>query len=410
MELVPPQVDAARRTLWTGLLVFRWVFYAWMVVAATALVMRFDRSPWSDTLSLLGVIATGVWTVWLSVDAHQERRETPYVDLALAVALILVSSLVVPSGQVVESTFYAVAYPSNAALLWGAAKGPVGGLFAGVVLSAALVIGRPLNGVDLASSDAVLSLVNGCVYYLAAGAATGVFSLLFTRWAAEFQRLEGEAIRDRERAAKLAERRALEREIHDSVLHELASIVGRGQRLIDEDAVSTDGLAKLLDHVRRQHRALQALVTREPEEPPEGYVVFGERLERIAADVDELAVTVSVATAAGASVRLPVHHADELAAAVEQALDNVVKHACATQATVFLDVGDDEVIVSIRDNGTGFVYEEAALAAAGKAGILRSMKGRMADLGGRMRIQSRPDLGTEVEFRIPAPREKGVNT
>ena len=31
MELVPPQVERARRTLWIGLLVFRWAFFVWMV-------------------------------------------------------------------------------------------------------------------------------------------------------------------------------------------------------------------------------------------------------------------------------------------------------------------------------------------------------------------------------------------
>jgi signal transduction histidine kinase len=68
---------------------------------------------------------------------------------------------------------------------------------------------------------------------------------------------------------------------------------------------------------------------------------------------------------------------------------------------VFADVEDSWVIVSVRDNGTGFVYEERDLRAAGKAGLLKSMKGRVEDLGGRMRVRTAPGAGTEVEFRVP---------
>lgn len=400
VELVPPHVEQARRTLWTGLLVFRWAFYVLMVFNAITLIARFNRSIPSDALTWLGVVVAGAWTVWLTIDAHQERPETPYVDVVIAVGLILASSFVVPQGAVTgRKLFYAVAYPSNAALLCGAARGPVGGLSAGLVLSIALVIGRPLNGIDLLDTDELLSLANGCVYYLAAGAATGVFSMLFSRWAAEFRTMAERSFRDHERATKLAERQSLAREIHDSVLQGLAQIVRLGSRMIDQDVITRHDVQRITDMAREEERALRDLVMREPEDAPEGYVSFRERLAQMAAATAGIPVTVSAA----GSVSLPIHHADELASAVAQALDNVMKHAGATRAAVFLDADAEDVIVSVRDNGTGFVYEEAALEAAGKAGILKSMKGRVADLGGRMRIESMPGLGTEIEFRVPIP-------
>lgn len=399
MKPIPPQVEGARRTLWTGLLVFRWVFFAWMLVAAIAVVVRHDRPIASDVLAWFGVSAAGAWTVWLTLDDHQERVETPYVDLALAIGLILASSLVVPQGEVVGGPFYAVAYPSNAALLWGAAKGPVGGLFAGVILSAALVLGRPLNGIDLANADEIFRLANGSVYYLAAGVATGVFSMLFDKWAVAFQRVTDDALRARERASKLAERQSLAREIHDSVLHGLLLIVRRGSQVLDEDSVSRRDVAALTEMAREQERALRELVLREPEDVPEGQVSLRERIEQIAAGVDGIPVTVSAVD----HVALPIDKANELAAMIEQALDNVVRHASATRAGIFLDRAGNDVIVSVRDNGTGFVYEEAVLKAAGKVGILRSMKGRIQDLSGTMRIESAPGLGTEVQFHVPVP-------
>jgi len=39
------------------------------------------------------------------------------------------------------------------------------------------------------------------------------------------------------------------------------------------------------------------------------------------------------------------------------------------------------VVVSVRDDGAGFVYDEAELHSSVKAGILKSMKGRIESLG-----------------------------
>jgi signal transduction histidine kinase len=408
MEFVPPQVEQARRTLWTGLLVFRWAFYAWMIVATGALLVKFDRPIASDAFALGGVTGVGAWNVWLTLHDHQQRPETPYVDLVVAVALILASSFVVPSGEIIGTApFYAVAYPSNAALLWGATKGPAGGLFAGAVLSAALVLGRLLNGVDPTDDvDRIFSIVNGSVYYLAAGAATGVFSLLFTRWAAEFRSLAEESLRARERAARLAERESIARRLHDSVLAALNVIMLRGTRLMQGPSVSAADVGDLVDIAREQERALREFVTSQPEEVPEGKVSLRDRLELIAALVADPKVAVSSA----GQIWLGYGVADEIAAAVQQALDNAVRHSGATRVNIFLDAVDDGIVVSVRDDGIGFVYDEAALAAAGKLGVLKSMKGRIADLGGSTRIESAPGLGTEIEFRVPvwpATEEEG---
>jgi hypothetical protein len=147
MNVIPPQVEGARRTLWAGLLVFRWVCFAWFVANAifSELTFRYGPLPWIA----LGV--TGAWTVWLSIPPeNQERPETPWIDLLIAVGLIVSSALVVPPGEVIgETPFFAVSYPACAALLWGAARGIGGGIAAGAVLSVALVFSRPINGIPL---------------------------------------------------------------------------------------------------------------------------------------------------------------------------------------------------------------------------------------------------------------------
>jgi signal transduction histidine kinase len=63
--------------------------------------------------------------------------------------------------------------------------------------------------------------------------------------------------------------------------------------------------------------------------------------------------------------------------------------------------------VTVRDDGRGFTYDEAAFAAAGKIGLAKSIKGRVEQLGGQVRVSSRPGAGTEVELRIPGPEGSG---
>jgi len=79
----------------------------------------------------------------------------------------------------------------------------------------------------------------------------------------------------------------------------------------------------------------------------------------------------------------------------------VVKHARASRVALFAEEDGGAVLVSVRDDGVGFTYDESALASGGSMGILKSIKGRVEQLGGTVRIDSRPGAGTEVELLVP---------
>jgi signal transduction histidine kinase len=336
-------------------------------------------------LAVAAIVVLTAWTAWLTLSRRAGRRTGATravlaVDLGLAAALNVVAGLVMPAQSVGQRPFFAAGYPVAAALTWGAARGVRAGVAAGLALGVSLAAGQLANGVDLAAEDAatLLNLAGGMLNFALAGGAVGLVARLLERSAAQLRRATEETIRARERTARLAERESLARQIHDSVLQALTLVHKRGRELA----------------------ALRALVLRDPDDDvPTGAASLRAGLEALAGHGwGPLEVT------AGATgpLWLPARHVEELVAAARQALDNVVRHAGASRAALFAEEDGGTVVVTVRDDGRGFAYDEAALAAAGKMGLARSIKGRVEQLGGRLRVTSRPGAGTEVELRVPS--------
>jgi signal transduction histidine kinase len=104
----------------------------------------------------------------------------------------------------------------------------------------------------------------------------------------------------------------------------------------------------------------------------------------------------------GPGDRLPVSAEveEQLYRLGQEALANVVKHARASSATVRIAATDDTVSIEVSDDGRGF---DPAAVGPDHFG-LRSMRGRVADLGGRLEITSTPGRGTALRVEVPAHR------
>jgi signal transduction histidine kinase len=83
---------------------------------------------------------------------------------------------------------------------------------------------------------------------------------------------------------------------------------------------------------------------------------------------------------------------------VQEALANVVKHAGASEVEISLDVLDEQVVLTIRDDGAG--ASPADLARPQRHGIA-GMLHRVRSLGGQLEISSGPARGTLVHVRVP---------
>jgi signal transduction histidine kinase len=93
-----------------------------------------------------------------------------------------------------------------------------------------------------------------------------------------------------------------------------------------------------------------------------------------------------------------------LLAVAKEALNNILKHAQATRATLALSADDGRFELRIADDGGGFDPESGGLAACNG---LNNMRARMREIGGEILIESAPGRGTVITVRQPMRARPG---
>jgi protein-histidine pros-kinase len=81
---------------------------------------------------------------------------------------------------------------------------------------------------------------------------------------------------------------------------------------------------------------------------------------------------------------------------VQEALVNVVKHARASEVQIAFEVTNDEVVVTVQDNGVG-----ATDVARSRSHGIAGMRHRMHVLGGQLDVSRGPNGGTTVRATVP---------
>src|SRR5207245_9210070 len=82
--------------------------------------------------------------------------------------------------------------------------------------------------------------------------------------------------------------------------------------------------------------------------------------------------------------------------AVKEALNNVLKHAGATDVRISLTATDSRLAITIADNGRGFPVAGGHPAGDG----LLNMKQRLARIGGELTLESQPGDGTRIRMEL----------
>jgi signal transduction histidine kinase len=217
---------------------------------------------------------------------------------------------------------------------------------------------------------------------------------------AELRLLRGEAEQRARQVAVLEERQRLSRELHDSVTQALYGIslyAEAGSRALTggdtEPAVAN--LREIRDTTQEALGEMRLLLfeLRPPLLQEHGLAAaLRARLQA----VEARAGLVTDFECQGAE-RLSPETEQELYRVAQEALSNVLKHAHAGRVGVRLAVVDGQATLEVGDDGVGF---EPSLRGAEGLG-LRGMRERVERLGGTLRVESSPGMGTRVRVEVP---------
>jgi signal transduction histidine kinase len=86
---------------------------------------------------------------------------------------------------------------------------------------------------------------------------------------------------------------------------------------------------------------------------------------------------------------------------VQEALNNVSKHAAATHVDLLLERRDGDAVLIVEDDGRGFDLERVKMSGTDRGLGLVGMRERAALVGGTVEIESKPGEGTTVFVRVP---------
>jgi signal transduction histidine kinase len=360
--------------LWRGVVVLRIVTAAF---AVAAIIVHHDgyARPGLGWAVLAGI---ALWTVvtCLAYSYDVTRRIHVIVtDLLVTLALLGTSALVLSPEQLTEVTqrtpLLTTVWACGPVVAAAVHAGPIAGALVGVAVALVNVWVRGFFSTDLAR-DTILLVGTGFVLGLAAAAARRATEQL--RRAARTE-------------AATAERERLARSIHDSVVQVLARVRARGGQLDGE----AGELARLAGE---QEIALRSLFFAAPPGAT-GEQDLAAALQLLASPRVEVSVPAT-------AVPLPACDVEELVAVVREALANTARHGGpAARSWVLVEDLGEEVVLTIRDDGVGI--EDGQLADAevgGRMGVSRSIRGRVADVGGTLTLDTGPGRGTEWEVRL----------
>lgn len=241
-----------------------------------------------------------------------------------------------------------------------------------LVGSILIVVAAALFATTVSGSDSRSSLV----------APTGLLVALCLVVGPWVWRLAQERDLERLERIRAQERADMATRVHDSVLQTLTLV----QR-------SADDPKRVAALARRQERELRGWLY------GDGAHTEGETLRRALedtlADVEELhGVRVEIVQTGDAPLDDRLH---ALVLAAREAVTNAAVHSGGHEVSVFVQVGDGEIAVYVRDRGAGFDTSVPT----GRHGIAESIEGRLIRNGGSASIRSTPGEGTEVELRLP---------
>ncbi|HEX4702266.1 MAG TPA: GAF domain-containing protein [Pseudonocardiaceae bacterium] len=204
----------------------------------------------------------------------------------------------------------------------------------------------------------------------------------------------------RQRVAVYQERERIARDLHDVIVQRLYAagmqldLLGRrlSRRLARRDAARLAEAVDQLDETITEVRATVGRLRSADPDMPHADLFDSVRAE--VATAGELLGFAPTLDLTGDPSGLPVATADHARAALREALANVVRHAGATEVHVRAERSPSGLCLSVRDNGCGIPPDVTRRG-------LRNITDRARSIGGHCDVDSTPNTGTRVTWRVP---------
>jgi signal transduction histidine kinase len=210
--------------------------------------------------------------------------------------------------------------------------------------------------------------------------------------------VEAERLR-RSMAGAEAERRRWARELHDETLQALGGlkVLLSGASRLDDPGAMRAVMREAIEQLSRDIEALRGLIA---ELRPAALDQLG-----LEPALTSLAKRTSMTTGLEIHTQIDIPDGERLAPELEttvyrivqESLTNVAKHARAAHVELTVRCAEDELRISIADDGTGFDPEEAHNGGFGLAG----MRERVELAGGELSVRPGDRAGTTISARLP---------
>ena len=199
-------------------------------------------------------------------------------------------------------------------------------------------------------------------------------------------------------SAQEDERARVARDIHDSVGQQLTALRLSLERLLDtSEGEAAEEVERALTTTRDIGRDLDFLAWELRPAALDDFGLVAALSRYLRAWGEHVDIPTEFRTAGLDNKRLDPETETTLYRIVQEALNNVVKHAHASRVDVILDSRGDAIVLVVEDNGVGFEAAEGGDAAQGLG--LVGMRERAALVGAVVQIESSPGSGTTVFFR-----------
>ena len=201
------------------------------------------------------------------------------------------------------------------------------------------------------------------------------------------------------------ERRLIACELHDEDIPRIASLALKAQTLIRSKDQSNEAVFESLDELKIEAISITEQVRSfchklRPDILDQ--LGFASALEMLIAETRKNGGIEIDFDIVGAEQRLNSEMELGLFRIAQEALNNIVKHSRAKQASVVVAFNGEKMKLTIADAGKGFTgYENIGnFASGGKLGLI-GMQERVDLLKGSLSIRSKVNSGTTVEVEIP---------